>query len=243
MMNWKGERATEWVWERVAKSFIASLFLIKALAASHTKANYCFYVMLFWFIFPVWKTDGSFGQAAKARAMESREREPAPATEQGRQEPYFWGFFFYLIFLLLLLFRGGNGNFPCRRSLLPKNCCSPGVVERKRCPSARFWSGSAPADRDVWLPRPCHVPQAWTEGKVRPPQPGQLLGNKWILQGPKCYSCPHINTVVISTGLMSKRGGRENKNKLPVLMLQVSMRWQQGKKKKSHELPLSSTRI
>lgn len=103
-----------------------------------------------------------------------------------------FGDFFFLNFFFLL-FWGGNGNFPCRRSLLPKNCCSPGVVERKRCPSARFWSGSAPADRDVWLSRP-GVPQAGTEGKVRASPPGQLLGNKWILQGPKCYSCPVINT-------------------------------------------------
>lgn len=144
-------RASEWVLERVAKSFITSLFLVKALAASHTKANYCFYVMLFWFIFPVWKTDGSFGQPAKARATLQHEREPAPAGEQRRQEPYIFLIFFWV------LFWGGNGNFPCRRSLLPKNCCSPGVVERKRCPTTRFWSGRAPADRDVWLFSPGHL--------------------------------------------------------------------------------------
>lgn len=43
----KGSERQSEFGERVAKSFITSLFLIKALAASHTKANYCFYVMLF----------------------------------------------------------------------------------------------------------------------------------------------------------------------------------------------------
>lgn len=124
------------------------------------------------------KQTGVLGRQPRRGPWNRASRNLPRPWNRGDKSLIFGDFFFYLIFLLLLLFRGGNGNFPCRRSLLPKNCCSPGVVERKRCPSARFWSGSAPADRDVWLPRPCHVPQAWTEGKVRPPQPGQLLGNK-----------------------------------------------------------------
>lgn len=94
-------------------------------------------------------------------------------------------FFFKFSFLL---FWGGNGNFPCRRSLLPKKCCSPGVVERKRCPTACFWSGSAPAERDILVTS--GVTHARMKGKVIASQPVQFLGNKWSLWGPKCYSCP-----------------------------------------------------
>lgn len=193
--------------------------------------------MLFWFIFPVWKTDGSFGQTAKARPW-NRANLPWWNTAD---KSLIFGHFFVLVwdfssFFFFLLFWGGNGNFPCRLSLLPKNCCSPGVVERKRCPRAGCWSGNVPAGRDVWLGHAWH-PQAGTAGKVRAPLPRQLLGNKFSKD-------QNAIPVLLSTQWWSPQGSCQNKNKWPMLMLQVSMRWQQGKKKKgSHELSLSSTRI
>lgn len=169
--------------------------------------------------------------------MEPREREPAPAVEHRRQEPDLGGIFFLFFFSL---FWGGNRNFPCRRSLLPKNVLFSGGSGKKEMSQGSALVRKCPRrqGRVAWS----HL--AGTAGKVRASQPGQPLGNKLILRGSECYSCPLINAVVISTGLVSMCCGRENENESSIVMLQVSMRWQQGKKKKkSRELPLSSTRI
>lgn len=201
--------------------------------------------MLFWFIFPVWKTDGSVGQAAKARAMESREREPAPAVQQRRQESYFLGFVLGFLVFIFLLFWGGNGNFPCRRSLLPKNCCCPGVVERKRCRWARFRSGSAPADRDVWLSRPGHP--CCPPGLDR--RESESFTSRTAFR--KQRNSPRTKMLFLSSyqhsgdlhraGVKVLREGKQKQvtNADAPGFHEVAAR----KKKRSHEIPLCSTRI
>lgn len=76
---------------------------------------------------------------------------PRPRN-RGDKSLIFWG----ILSLFFCYFGEEMGTFHVGVVWSQKICCSPGVVERKRCPRARFWSGSAPADRDVRLSRPGH---------------------------------------------------------------------------------------
>lgn len=115
-----------------------------------------------------------------------------------------------------------------------KNSCSLRVVERKRCPSACFWSGSAlqtgPCGFALLM---CGVTHVGTKGKVIVLQPVQSLENKLILWGPGGYSRPsyqHADSMWCSQQGSCLSAVGKNKNKLPLLLPRVSMRWQQGKK-------------
>lgn len=106
------------------------------------------------------------------------QREPAPAMEQRRQEPFFLNlkqFFFGC-------FEEEMGTFHVGVVCSQKNSCSLRVVERKRCPSACFWSGSAlqtgPCGFALLM---CGVTHVGTKGKVIVLQPVQFLENKLIL--------------------------------------------------------------
>lgn len=169
---------------------------------------------------------------------------PRPCN-RGDKSLIFWDLFWVFWFSFFCYFEEEMGTFHVGVACSQKNCCSPGVVERKRCRWARFWSGSAPADRDVWLSRPGHP--CCPPGLDR--RESESFTSRTAFR--KQRNSPRTKMLFLSSyqhsgdlhraGVKVLREGKQKQvtNADAPGFHEVAAR----KKKRSHEIPLCSTRI
>lgn len=113
--------------------------------------------MLFWFIFPVWKTDGGFRHGASVAGPRCSSDGNLPQFSNGADErPVVCASVSERVVRCCLeeeigIFHVGIVRLLWKKKKEKKKRYTPGVVERKICHTADFWSGKAPAKQGSLL--------------------------------------------------------------------------------------------